>query len=65
MKNLKTEMASKKRQAAYLFIVKGYQLNSIAKMIGVSETTMSTWNKKYQWRDKVTIDLNLKDGCDR
>ena len=56
------EMASKKRQAVHLFVVKGYPQNEIARILGVSEKTICLWGKKYQWHDKITNDFNLEGG---
>ncbi len=61
-KNNRIEMASKKREAAHLFIVKGLSQKEIAKIIGVSEVTMIAWKRKYKWDDKVIGDLNIQGG---
>lgn len=56
------ELILKKRQAVHLFIVKGYQQNEIAKMLCLSEKTISKWSVQYKWRDKITKDINLEGG---
>lgn len=57
------EMASKKRQAVHLFVVKGYPQNEIAKILGVSAKTISLWGKKYKWHDQITNEINLEGGA--
>ena len=63
MSNLsKREMATKKRQAAHLFLIKGLLQKEIAKIIGVSEVTMTKWKRQYKWDDRSIGDVNIQGG---
>jgi len=56
------EMTSKRLKARYLVIVKGYSKKEAAKIIGVSQKTMTAWSKKYKWNDEMTKDVKKEGG---
>jgi len=58
----KSELAQKKRDAIKLFMVNGYDQKEISKCIGISETTISKWSKKYGWREKAEDDIRNQGG---
>lgn len=58
----KREIASKKRQAVHLFLVKGYQQKEIARILCVSEKTICLWAKKHKWNDRYSKDVNIEGG---
>lgn len=46
----------KRTHGERLFIENGYTLKAVAETVGVSENTVSTWAKKYDWKNRK---LNL------
>lgn len=58
----KREVGNMKKQAVYMFIVKGMRQNEIANILKVSEKTISLWSKKHKWNDRLTKDVNLEGG---
>lgn len=56
-------MSLQKEQAYMLYVEQGLDAKVVAEMIGISETTISRWNKKEQWRklraDRITAPQKL------
>ncbi len=51
-KQLTRKDYDKLRRTAYEYVViRGLDQKDVAKIIGVSETTLSKWSTKYKWRD--------------
>lgn len=52
-KQLDKNRLAQKLKARHLILNKGYSLKEAAKEVGVSQNTMTTWNKKYKWQEKL------------
>ncbi len=61
MQNTKAK-TSQKNKARYLIIVKGFSQKEAAKVVGVSEKTMTAWAKKYNWQDAMLKVVKHKGG---
>ena len=60
--NLKRELTSKRLRARHLIVIKGYSQKETAKIVGVSNKAICTWNKKYEWSDAETEAIKKKGG---
>ncbi len=56
------EQRSKRLRARHLIIVKGFSQKEAGKIVGVSEKTVSTWNKKYGWKEDGFKEMNKRGG---
>ena len=51
------------RQKAYeLIVLQGYKQKEVAKILGVSEMSLSRWSKDHGWRTKRTELIYSADG---
>lgn len=60
---VKEKMARKRAKARYLVIMKGLAQNEVAKIVGISEKSLSSWSKKYNWHDKQDSEPELTGGA--
>jgi len=49
-------------KARYLIVYKGFSQKETAEIIGVSEKTMSSWSKKYEWNRAQEKEAARKGG---
>ena len=58
----KKELLTKKKQAVNMFIVKGLSQKEIARLLNLSETTLSKWAIKYDWKEGYSKKINRMGG---
>ncbi len=64
MKYNPTQLTAMRLKARYLIVVKGIMQKEVAGKIGVSEKTISSWNKKYNWKNQASKAIKRKGGIE-
>lgn len=59
-----SDVELKKLEARNLLLLKGFIQRDVAKIVGVSEKTITNWVKKYNWNDFKSKELQEAGGLD-